>query len=341
MKKLLKILVTGGAGYVGTVLIPELINDGHSIKCLDRFFFGDEYLAQNQFKNKLELIKDDIRWFKPEILNDVDVVIDLAALSNDPVGELEPKKTYEINYLGRVRVAKLSKDFGVKQYILASTASVYGQQTKIVDETFEVNPITAYAKATIRAEIDILPLNEDKFSVTSLRFSSIYGLSPRMRFDVAVNSMILKLFKTKKITIGGRTNKRPFIHIKDATRAYQLMINSSKDKIAGEIFNVGSDQQNYEMETLGKEIGNSIGEKYEFEFDDTPDHRSYFASFKKIHELGFNTKFNVRDGTREIYQALKKGTVFDSEKTITVKWYKHLLESVSAQKKYGLNGKIL
>ena len=161
--KTLKILITGGAGYVGSVLIPTLVKDGHKIKCLDRFFFGDEYLKSCQFGENLELIRDDIRWFEPEILKDVDIVMDLAALSNDPVGALEPEKTYQINHLGRARVAKLSKETGVKQYILASSASVYGQQKDVVNEDSTVNPITDYSKANRKAEEDVLKLNDENF----------------------------------------------------------------------------------------------------------------------------------------------------------------------------------
>ena len=145
--KNLNILVTGGAGYVGSVLIPQLIENGHQVKCLDRFFFGMDYLSSKQFEENLELIRDDIRWFDPKILHKIDLVLDLAALSNDPVGELNPEKTYEINHLGRSRVASLSKKYAVPQYILASSCSIYGQQENLVNEDSEVNPLTAYSKA--------------------------------------------------------------------------------------------------------------------------------------------------------------------------------------------------
>lgn len=338
----MKILVTGGAGYVGSVLVPELVNQGHYVKCLDRFFFGSEYLASKQFEGKVELVKDDIRWFDSNILKDIDVVMDLAALSNDPVGDLDPEKTYQINHLGRSRVAQLSKKSGVKQYILASSASVYGQQNTVVNEDSQVNPITDYSKANRKAEIDTLQLNDNSFTVTVLRFSSIYGISPRMRFDLAVNSMALELFKTGKIIVRGKSNTRPFLHIKDAARAYLVVINSTKDKISGQIFNVGSDDQNYEMYKLAKEVGDSIGKKYDIEAKDTHDHRSYVASFKKIKEtLGFTTKFTVKDGSIEIYQALESGELIDSKKTITVEWYKHLLYSDNLVKEVSLNNKIL
>lgn len=338
----MKILITGGAGYVGSVLIPHLIDEGHYIKCLDRFFFGTEYLSQKKFEGSLELIRDDIRWFDSSLLKDVDVVMDLAALSNDPVGELDPSKTYEINHKGRTRVAQESKNAGVAQYILASSASIYGQQSDVVNEDSKVNPITDYSKANRKAEIDVLPLNDDKFTVTVLRFSSIYGLSPRMRFDLAVNGMVLELFKTGKIIVRGKSNKRPFIHIKDAARAYSVVIRTSKENIAGQIFNVGSDIQNYEIGNLAKEVGDSIGKKYTVDSMDTHDHRSYVASFTKIRQkLGFETKFTVKDGAVEIYKALENGKLTDSKKTITVEWYKHLLDSDKLIKELSLKNTIL
>ena len=324
-----KILVTGGAGYIGSVLVEHLLNEGYKVICLDRFFFGDEYLKKLAIKQNLTLIKDDIRWFNPQVLEGVDVVLDLAAISNDPAGELNPSKTYDINHLGRVRVAKLSKLNGVKQYILASSASIYGYQEKTVNEDSEVNPLTTYSKANRMAEIDVLNLNEENFTVTALRFSSIYGLSNRMRFDLAVNNMVLDLFKSKKIVITGDGKQwRPFLHIKDAVRTYQLVIEASKDKISGQIFNVGSDDQNYEINKLSEEVGDSIGEKYEIEFKGTVDHRSYVASFKKIKDvLGFTPKFNVKDGSIEIYKALKENKLTDSLKTKTLGWYQHLQET--------------
>ena len=188
----MNILVTGGAGYVGSCLIKNLISKGHHIKCLDRFFMGDEFLKKlaNE-NNNLVLLRDDIRFFSEEHLKDTDTVIDLAALSNDPVGELDPNKTFEINHKGRLRVARLSRKMGVNRYILPSSASVYGEQVDTADEETETHALTAYSKANRLAEIDILKLNDDKFTTTVLRFSSLYGISARMRFDMAVNNFVL------------------------------------------------------------------------------------------------------------------------------------------------------
>ena len=338
----MNILVTGGAGYVGSVVIPELVNHGHVVKCLDRFFFGMDYLSQKQFENKVKLIKDDIRWFDPKILENVDVVLDLAAISNDPAGDLDPTKTYEINHKGRARVARLSKEYGVKRYILASSASIYGQQDKIADENAPVKPLTVYSKANRNAEIDNLLLNDDDFTVTILRFSSVYGKSPRMRFDTAVNCMLLDLFKNNKISVRGKSNKRPFIHVKDVMQAYLLTITAEKDKIAGQIFNVGSENQNYQMGTLANEIAKTFDTKCEIELSDTNDHRSYFASFKKIHDaIGFSTKYTVKDGVKELHEALTTGELTDSIKTRTVDWYKELLTNKDLKKQFLMNGTIL
>jgi len=338
----MNILVTGGAGYVGSVLLPELVKDGHTIKCLDRFFFGSDYLSQKQFEGKIELIRDDIRWFESKILKNVDVVMDLAALSNDPVGALEPEKTYQINHLGRARVAKLSKEAGVKQYILASSASVYGLQKGTVNEDSTVNPITDYSKANRKAEEDVLKLNDENFCVTVLRFSSVYGSSPRMRFDISVNSMVLELFRSQKIIVRGKNNSRPFIHIKDVVRAYQKIIAVDKNMISNQIFNVGSDEQNYKIGDIAENIIKATGKKCELELGDNNDHRSYITSFKKIKDnLGFIPNFSIADGANEIYNALTTNQLDDSAKTITLDWYKHIQSDPILFEKLHINEQIL
>lgn len=338
----LNILVTGGAGYVGSVLIPSLIEDDHKIKCLDRFFFGKNFLSSKEFENNLELITGDIRWFDKNILKGIDVVIDLAALSNDPVGELDPEKTYAINHKGRARVGRLSKEMGVPQYILASSASIFGQQEGIADETSEVFPLTAYSKANRKAEIDNLELNDEKFTVSALRFSSLFGMSPRMRFDIAVNEMVLELYKTKKITVRGKTNQRPFLHIKDATEAYKLVIDAPKEKISGQIFNVGTDEQNYQIGNLAKEVSKSIDPDCTLELGDNKDHRSYFTSFKKIRDiLNFKPKFDVAYGAKEIFSALQNKQITDSIDTITLKWYQHIMSNRHLLKELSIDGKFL
>ena len=339
----MKVLVTGGAGYIGSILLRELLKEGYHVVCLDRLFFGIESIRDLLENSRFELIKDDVRWFSPTILEDVDVVVDLAALSNDPAGELDPAKTYDINYLGRIRVARLSKEYGVRRYIFASTCSVYGFQEKIVDENSDLNPLTTYAKSAVLAERDLLPLACDDFVVTILRFATAYGFSYRMRFDLVVNAMVLSLYKKGVIRVSGDgTQKRPLVHVKDIARAIIQVINADESKVNGEIFNVGSNDQNFRIIDLAHKIGDAIGVDYEIQFYGDPDRRSYMVNFTKIKKtLGYSTQYTVEMAARNIYRALQEGILKDTIKTITVKWYKYLLETYQFIKDIELNNRIL
>ena len=337
----MKVLVTGGAGYIGSTLVRLLLNKGYDVIVLDRLFFGKDSLKD--IEDQIKIMKDDVRWFDPKILKEVDVVMDLAALSNDPSGELDPSKTIDINYLGRVRVARLSKEYGVKRYILASSCSVYGFQPGILTEESPLNPLTTYAKANCLAERDVLPLADRKFTVTALRQATVYGLSYRMRFDLAINGMVLALFKNKKIKVmRDGTQWRPFIHVKDTAKAFITVMEAPEDKVNGQIFNVGSNEQNYQILPLAKLIGDSIGIDYEIEWYGSPDKRSYRVSFDKIRKvLNFKPDYTPKEGAREIYDALQSGEITDSIKTKTVEWYKHLLEMHALIKDIELRGTIL
>ncbi len=341
--KCMKVLVTGGAGYIGSVLIPMLLQKGHEVKCLDRFFFGMESLADIRSDAGLELVKDDIRWFNPEVLKDAEAVLDLASLSNDPSGELDPSKTYDINYLGRTRVAKLSKEYGVKRYVLASTCSVYGFQKEILDETAPTDPLTTYAKSNVLAEKDVLPLADDKFTVTVLRQATVYGLSRRMRFDLAVNGMVLGAFKNKKIPVM-RDGKqwRPFVHVKDTSKAFVTVLAKPEGKVNKQVFNVGSDEQNVQILPLTETVKEAVDGSVEAEWYGSPDKRSYRVSFAKISRvLGYVPDFTPKAGAKEVYEALETGRVTDSLKTKTVEWYKHLLEAQTLMRETVIRDTIL
>lgn len=339
----MKVLVTGGGGYIGSILVQMLLEKGYKVKCLDRFFFGMEILSDVLGDPNLEIVKDDIRWFDPNILRDVDAVMDLAALSNDPAGELDPRKTMEINYKGRVRVATLSKKYQVERYILASSCSVYGFQDGVVDERSPINPLTTYAKANALAEEETLPLADDSFSVTVLRQATVYGLSPRMRFDLAINGMVLGFYKHGKIPImRDGTQWRPFVHIRDTAGAFIKVLESERDLVNKEVFNVGSNEQNYQIKPLAELIAEAIGLPFNFEWYGSPDNRSYRVDFSKIRDvLGFKPKYTPKEGAREIYDALVEGRVEDSIKTRTVDWYKFLIEAQKIVKEVELRGVIL
>lgn len=339
----MQVLVTGGGGYIGSILVRRLLKEHYKVKVLDRFFFGKETLDSVSKNKNLQLIQDDVRWFDSKILKNVDVVMDLAALSNDPAGELNPKITMEINHKGRARVAKLCKKTGVKRYILASSCSIYGFRDGILDEKSPINPLTTYAKANRKAEISAKKLASEKFTVTMLRFATVFGLSPRMRFDLAVNGMVLGFYKNRQIPIMRNGKQwRPFIHIKDVAEAYISVIEAPKDKINGEIFNVGSNSQNYQILSLAKEVARGMGIPFKKEWYGDPDSRSYRISFKKIkNTLNYDTKHTIADGAKEIHAALISGKTVDSIKTKTVEWYKYLLEAQKTTNAIALYNRIL
>jgi nucleoside-diphosphate-sugar epimerase len=338
----MKVLVTGGAGYIGSVLVRLLLEKGYDVIVLDRLFFGIDPLKE--IEDRIKIVKDDVRWFDPSILNGVDVVVDMAALSNDPSGELDPQKTLEINYKGRVGVAKLAKKHGVKKYILASSCSVYGFQDGILDENSPVNPLTTYAKANVLWENETLPLVDKNFCVTALRQATVYGFSYRMRFDLAINGMVLGLFKNGKFSIMRDGSQwRPFVHVKDTSNAFIKVIEAENDIVNGQIFNVGSNEQNFQILPLAKLIADSIGVEFNYEWYGFPDNRSYRVSFDKIKNvLKFSPKYTPKEGAREIFQALKEGKLIaDDPRTITVKWYKNLIEMDKILKEIKINDLVL
>ena len=338
----MSILITGGAGYIGSVLTRLLLERGYDIIILDRFFFGQDPIKE--VDDRVKVIKDDIRWFNPDILKGVDVVFDLASLSNDPSGELDPKKTMEINYMGRVRVARLAKKKGVKRYVLASSCSVYGFQAKVLDETSKVNPLTTYAKANYMAEREILPLADKNLTVTVLRQATAYGFGYRMRFDLAVNGMVKALFENGKLKImRDGTQWRPFVHVKDASMAFIKIVESEPELINDQTFNVGSNNQNIQIFNLAKTIAEACNQEFKYEWYGDPDKRSYRVNFDKIRKvLGYETKYNIAEGAKEIWQKLAEGTLDPTDpRTITVKWYKHLIEMHELIKEIEINGTIL
>ncbi|MEM5790562.1 MAG: SDR family oxidoreductase [Candidatus Aenigmatarchaeota archaeon] len=323
----MKVLITGGAGYIGSILTRMLLEMGYEVKILDRFFFGKDSIKE--IEDKVEIFEDDVRNFEPSILSGVDAVIDMAALSNDPSGELDQNLTLEINYKGRLRVAKLAKKHGVKKYILASSCSVYGFQDGILNENSKVNPLTTYAKANVLWENETLPLADKKFCVTALRQATCYGFSYRMRFDLAINGMVLGFFKDGKIPIMRDGNQwRPFVHVKDTSEAFIKVLEAEEELVNKQVFNVGSNDQNYQIFPLAELIANSIGLEFNYEWYGSPDNRSYRVDFSKISKvLNFKPKFSPREGAKEVFDKLKEGILNpDDLKNITVKWYKSLME---------------
>jgi len=243
------IFIAGAGGYIGSKMVYKFLERGYEVIALERYFFGEVFsdLVKNK---KLRIIKDDIRFFDENLLNNVEVVINVAAISNDPASELDPGITQSINYVGAVRLAKISKKMGVSRYILSSSCSVYGAGKGVLTEESQLAPISEYAKSKINAERDILGLSDSNFCVTILRLATVYGLSRlRMRFDLIVNLMTLHAWKNKKVFImGGGNQWRPVVHIDDVVRAFETVIEEiDPAKINSQIFNIGSNDQNYQV----------------------------------------------------------------------------------------------
>ncbi|MFC0213239.1 NAD-dependent epimerase/dehydratase family protein [Paenibacillus chartarius] len=333
------VLVTGAGGYIGSVLVPKLLQQGYKVKALDRFFFGEDKLESHE---NLTIIKEDSRRIREELFAGVDAVIDLVAISNDPSGELFQEATYQINHIARVTTAHMAKKCGVRRYILPSSCSIYGfvDKSVTVDEESPTNPLTTYAKANEKAEQGILPLVDNNFTVVVMRQATIYGYSPRMRFDLAINGMTLGAWKNGVIPLmRDGTQWRPMLHVQDTTDVMLKLLTADHDVINGQIFNVGSDKNNYQLGPLADEIAAALPIDVKIEWYGDPDHRSYRVSFDKIERaLGWKAKWTAADGALEIYDALVSGQLDSLEQTITLKWYNDLIKwhrIIKEVEKYG------
>ena len=338
------ILVTGAGGYIGSVLVDMLLELNYKVIGFDRYFFGKSLMGETLNHSNFKLIQKDIRDIEISDLKGVFAVCDLAALSNDPTGDLDENLTYEINFKGRSKVATLAKKAGVKKYALASSCSVYGTGEDILTENSIARPITTYAKANLMAEEAVLKLNDNNFSVTVLRQATVFGLSKRMRFDLVINIMTLNVMQKGKIYIlGGGKQWRPLIHIKDTANAFIKVIEADKKIVQNEIFNVGSDEFNYQILNLAYIIRENIPFSIEIEVaPDDADKRDYRVSFKKIKQkLNFIPKYTPVDGIKEIYEVLKYGKVDTGIKTNTMRWYKYLMEAKKVLDEVMISGKLL
>ena len=335
------VVITGGSGYIGSVLTQELLKLGYKVRILDRFFFGDTIAADP----KVEKIKVDTRNLSINHLHGAFAVLDLAAISNDPAGELDTIKTLDINYRARRRLQELSSEAGVERYVLASSCSVYGFQEGILNEESKVNPLTTYAEANIRAEnsaLDLLKSGTD-MSITLFRQATMYGLSPRMRFDLAINGMTLGMWQNGTIPmLRDGTQWRPMIHIRDTSKAFIAAIEADIEKVNGQRFNVGSNEQNYQIMQCAELVAKGLNKPFNFEWYGAPDHRSYQVDFSKIKNvLGFTPDWTADKGAAEIAEALESGKVVADEKTKTVAWYSALLEWENRLKEIAPDGYIL
>jgi len=306
-----KIFVTGGAGYVGGILIPRLLQDGHTVTVLDLMIYGEEVLPNNV---NLKAIKGDIR--DQSVLRDLipghDIVIHLACISNDPSFEMNPDLGKSINLDAFRPLVEISRDNFVERFIYASSSSVYGvKKEPNVHEEMSLEPLTDYSIFKADCEKILLEYQSKDFTTITIRPATVCGYSPRQRLDVVVNILTNLAFHKREITIFGGSQLRPNIHIKDMAEAYISLINAPKEKVAGEIFNAG--YENHSVRQIGEMVKEAIGQDVVLKTVPTDDNRSYHVSSEKMKKvLGFTATNTIRDACLELKHAFETGLLPNS-----------------------------
>lgn len=303
------ILVTGGAGYIGSVLTANLLSKGFKVRVFDRFMFGGESLLSFASNKNFEILEGDVRnREKLKIaVSGVDSIIHLAALVGEPACRENPKVTKEINHKATEGLASLAKENGIDRFIFVSTCSNYGisKANEEATEESELNPLSLYAETKIEAEKFILELTSANFHPTVLRLATIFGLSPRMRFNLMVNEVARETAMNGKFSVYNKNAWRPFLHVQDVSRAFLTILQSNNSQISGEIFNVvGENIQKVYLMELAKKLNPQL--KIEVRERGKDDKRDYRVSAKKIMDkLGWKPKISVKDGFLEIFNAVR------------------------------------
>lgn len=325
------VLLTGGGGYLGSQLCVALLASGHKVRVLDRLCFGEESLSACMGNPAFELVKGDIRRFQEidQLWDGVDSVVHLASLSNDPSCELNVDMAQDVNVASTAELAKLAIQHGVERFILGSTCAVYGHGVfEILDEESPPNPVFTFGQTKLLAEQHLLSLASDTFTPVVLRCATLYGVSPRMRFDLALNQMVATAVQKRSIQVrGGGGQWRPLVHVKDAARGMLLALEAEIEQVSAQIFNVGSNAQNIQINALAKQVADHF-ERVEIELaNDDADIRTFHVDFSKIQErLGFNCQHSIDDGVVEVAEWLRTNTVEAFEEHyINAKRMKHLL----------------
>lgn len=325
------VLVTGAGGYIGTALVERLLAAGCAVIGMDRYFFGLDLLADLTAHPRFTVLRRDIRECEAADFAGVDAVCDLAALSNDPSGDLDPELTRRINLEGRLRLAATARAAGVRRYLLFSSCSVYGASgPRVNTEADPPGPLNEYARSSLAVEDGVLALQGADFTVTVFRLATVYGVSRRMRFDLVVNLMTLSAVEKGVIQVhGAGAQWRPLVHVRDAARSAELALLAEPARVAGQVFNVGGNDQNLPVQAIAERVRGALPIPVRIEaVPADADLRDYRVSFDKIDRvLGFRPSLTPAAGAREVYDALHFGQVRAEPRTSTVQWYKYLLEA--------------
>ncbi|MGI9534415.1 MAG: NAD-dependent epimerase/dehydratase family protein [Thermodesulfobacteriota bacterium] len=304
----MRILVTGHKGYIGAVMVPMLLNEGHDVVGLD----SDLYVrcSFGKFDDLVPNIKKDIRDIELSDLEGFDAVIHLAGLSNDPLGDLDPKLTFDINYLASVNLARLAKEAGVKRFVFSSSCSNYGASgDNLINENAEFKPVTIYGRSKVLVEKDVSKLADSGFCPTYLRNATAYGVSPRLRFDLVLNNLVAWAYTTGHVHIKSDGSPwRPIVHIEDISSAFIAVLNSPEELVNNKAFNVGVTEENYQIRDIANIVKDTVPKsKIEFAKNAGPDKRCYRVDCNEVLNLtGFKPKWNATLGAQQLFKTYKK-----------------------------------